>query len=286
MAGIIFTMMLVNPPTAPASEGHEHVQEIRLDLRSLDDAVNAVAFFHREIETHLQKNELSKVHVSAFAARDAATSMTEFAVGLPEEKRSQLKGHITRIGSLAGQLDKYGDAGQAVETAAFAAKLKQEVVALQHLTGISASMAWKPKMASPGAAHAQSKCPHKARHGGRFTMALHDAYHLEGVYASPGDFRIYFYDSESCEIPVSGVSGRVLFQDQQHQLVQDPGGQYLTVRLPGDPVPPVSLTAILDLPRPDGSGQAIEHYSYNFYKLSKAAAPKDSATTADAAAGH
>ncbi|MGI8905992.1 MAG: hypothetical protein ACR2IE_05820 [Candidatus Sumerlaeaceae bacterium] len=245
-------------------------------MASLDEAVNAVAYFQRQVDAHIAGGALTKVHGSAFSARDAASSATQYTDGLPESARSELTSAIQRIGAIAVQLDKYGDAGKTDETTAFARKLQDEVNGLQRITGITVLTDWKPTFLEAAAVpashgHAASKCPHKANHGGRFSMALNDVYHVEGSYPASGEFRMHFYDKDSCPIPAQGFSGRLLLQDGQEQieLVQASDGTHLVGRLATGLAPPVSVTAILRLPDSKTGAVATEHFSYNFYKLSK-----------------
>ncbi len=280
---VIVTLALsfagVNPSRLSASEGHDHdVSSLpQITITSLDEAVNAVAYFHREVEAHIVASELAKVHVSAFAARDSATSITEFTAALSDDKPTQIAAIVQRIGALAIQLDKYGDAGKAPETAVFARKLKDEVDAVQRVTGVTIRLDWKPKFVegtlTGGSAHGASKCPHKANHGGRFSLALNDAYHVEGSYPEAEVFRMHFYDKDSCPISAQGFSGRILFQqgNQQMDLKQAGDGTHLIVRLPSPMALPVSVTAIINLPDPHTGVVSTEHFSYNFYKLSKSA---------------
>lgn len=285
-AALYAFFLLVLPAACRASEGHEHAETVVVKVGNLDEAVNAVAYFQREIDALLEKNELPKIHTAAFAARDAATSAVALATSLPAQAQRELNLRAQKIAELAVQLDKYGDAGKAAETAVFARKLREEVEALRGLTGVAIRADFKPEVVQAAGGGHSSRCPHKARHGGRFTMALNDAYHVEGVYPEPGVFRLYFYDSESCEIPATPFTGRLLFQEGEIPLEPAGDGSYLTAKLPQAPQPPVSMTAIVRLPHP-GTGQtAVEHYSYNFYRLSKPASAAGSGagvTTATAA---
>lgn len=263
-------LIIGNPKPGYGSEGHADEAPIALQLNNMDDAVNAVAFFSREVDSHVAAGELEKVHVSAFAARDAATSAVLFSNALSESARQELPLVLKRIEAVAVQLDNHGDAGRAPETAAFARKLREYVDALQRLAGIAVRNDWKPTFLE-GAPHGASKCPHKANHGGRFTLALNDAYHIEGSYPAAGEFRLHFYDKDSCPISANGFSGKLIFQggEQQVELAQSDDGTYLTGRLPSAIEPPLSVTAIVQLPNPQTGAIATEHFSYNFYKLSK-----------------
>lgn len=117
-------------------------------------------------------------------------------------------------------------------------------------------------------------------------MALNDAYHVEGSYPAPGEFRMHLYDSESCPLPAAGFSGHLLLSGGEHRVDLQPSedGKYLAAHLPSPQQPPVSVTAILSLPHPETKAPRIEHFSYNFYRLSKPSA-STSATTATATVG-
>lgn len=278
---IFWITCLISTSPARASEGHDHAADPQpmVQITNLADAVNAVAYYQRQVQAHVDTNQLEKVHGSAFTARDAALSATQFLENLPEDAKSQIRTSVQRVGAIATQLDKYGDAGQAQETAAFARKLKDEVDNLERLTGAAIRNDWKPIIIGPapgtGHGHAASRCPHKANHGGRFSMALNDAYHVEGSYPAPGEFRMHFYDSESCPISAESFSGRLLLRDaEQHvNLITSADGKHLLGRLPSAEEPPVTVTAIVHLPDPATSATVTEHFSYNFYRYSKPPAP-------------
>lgn len=263
-------LSLYTTPIA-ASEEHDHSNDapLAVQLSNLDDAVNAVAFFQREVDSHITSGALLQVHASAFAARDTATSASDFANALTETNRRELAQTVQRIAAVAVQLDKYGDAGKPQETQMFAIRLRDEVVALQRITGVEIRPDWRPVFLAPPNGHAASKCPHKANHGGRFSLALNDEYHIEGSYPEAGLFRLHFYDKESCPIPSAPFSGRLLFQEAQQsiELSASPDGTHLFGQLPT--TLPVSVTAIVRLPHPQTGVVSTEHFSYNFHKLSK-----------------
>lgn len=119
--------------------------------------------------------------------------------------------------------------------------------------------------------HPEHGCPHKANHGGRFSQALNDAYHVEGSYPEPGRFRLHVYGADSCPLKVDGFQGRVLLPGGKSWVKLRPASDrtFLECSIPDNPAPPVSLTVLLTMPLPDGSGFREEHLSYNFYRLSE-----------------
>lgn len=259
------------PLPSYSSEGHAHDEPpIVFEIKSVDDSVNAVDFFTREVESHVATGSLEKIHKSAFAARDAATSLTQFSATLPEHAQRELPLLQKRIEAVAVQLDVHGDAGRAPETLAFSKKLREYANFLQQLTGVTVRPGWTPVLIPQ--AHHISKCPHKANHGGRFTLALQDEYHVEGSYPAAGEFRLHFYDKESCPLPADAFSGKVILREGEQQIIlaKAADGSHLVAVLPSDIQLPLSVTAVVKLPHPNSGVTSTEHFSYNFYKLSKA----------------
>lgn len=291
---VLFTCIALGTAVgASASEDHDHAHIARpaVQVSSLDDAVNALAHFQREVIGYVKSGELQKIHGAAFDARDAATSVVQFARDLPDTAQRELASHAQRIAALAVQLDKYGDAGKATETAAVAERFAESVAAVEKSAGITGRTDWKPVYleAAPsgghgGHGHSESKCPHKANHGGRFTLALNDAYHVEGSYPAPGEFRLHFYDKDSCPIPAHPFKGFLLLQDARERVELQPAadGSHLVGRLPSPVEPPLSLTAIVQLPHPEHGQVSTEHFSYNLYRLSRPAAPQKDTVTSSA----
>lgn len=143
--GLLLTILLTQPVLA---QDHSASAVKVPTLTTLDEAVNSVVYFQRGVEEHIAKNDLKQLHAYAFAARDSAIKAHDLATTLPAEKRTELNQHVTRIKSIATQIDKYGDANKPVEAKQFAAKLKEETDAIQKLTGVAVKVGWKPVAAA------------------------------------------------------------------------------------------------------------------------------------------
>ena len=126
------------------AEEHESKKVTVPSLSSLQDVVNAVAYYQREVDEHIASKELDELHGYAYAASDSAGKAKDFASSLSEEKRKELDERLAKIKSIAKQLDKYGDAGKVDESKQFSGKLKEESEAVQKLLGFTASKDWKP----------------------------------------------------------------------------------------------------------------------------------------------
>jgi hypothetical protein len=152
MKRLIAALVLTAAPSgAVVAQQHEATAVAAPVLSSLDDAVNAVAYFQREVDAHIASNELDKLHGFAFAAADAAARSKGFAASLSEDKKKELDERVGKIHAIARQIDKYGDAKKPVEAKQYSAKLKDESDALQKLTAITARADWKPKtLSEPG----------------------------------------------------------------------------------------------------------------------------------------
>jgi hypothetical protein len=263
---------------------HGGPAEQAVALGSMDDAVNAVAFFSRRVDSNIKNNELDKIHASAFAAADAASSSSQFATSLTADQKTQLEAQIARVKALAKMLDKYGDAGKALEASNYAAKLREESEAMQKLTGITAKDDWIPRTSEGTAVLPHSD--HSPKHGGVFFMAPGQYYHLEGVYPTPGDFRVYMYDDRTRSIAVKGISGKVTFKDKEYDLVPNTDVSYLMAHLPSDATLPVTLSAKISLPDPKTTTISVEQFDFDFDKLTGEGESHDESTSGMAAPVH
>lgn len=69
-----------------------------------------------ELDRIIEDKKLDEVHKTAFKIRDLVKIMPEKSNDLPEDKQKSLKESVKRVGEIAGLLDKYGDAGDEVNT--------------------------------------------------------------------------------------------------------------------------------------------------------------------------
>ncbi|MDG4551905.1 MAG: hypothetical protein P9F19_01745 [Candidatus Contendobacter sp.] len=90
------------------------------------------------IDQALAAGKLAKVHREAFAARDLLAALPGKVAGLGPAETKALDAAIGRIRQQAGLLDKFGDAGDAVQTRAVLARFKTEIA------GIRQQVAGKP----------------------------------------------------------------------------------------------------------------------------------------------
>lgn len=276
LAGIIMVALAAPLAAETTSDKGEHAAApISLpQLKDMNDVVNSVAFFQRQVEAHVRHDELDKLHGPALTAGDIAAKAEEFAKSLPADKQKELAAHAATIKSIGKQLDKYGDAGKAAESKVYAEKLLKESEAIQNLTGITASEDYVPKTAEGGTF--LPHMDHTPKHGGSFFMAPGNFYHLEGTYPAAGEFRVYIYDDHTKPITVEKVSGKATYKEKAYDLKPSDGNAYFVAELPKD-APPVAISADLNLTDPTSGKTATEHFDFEFDKLTEdkpAEAPK------------
>jgi hypothetical protein len=260
-------MVVLFTPMAMQSHGHEAVttQPVSLQILNSSDAVNAAAFFARQVRSDIKYNELQKVHAAAFAASDAATS----AVAVMDKQSSMssaIQTHASRIAAIAKQLDKYADNNRPVETKAFADMFDREIAALAQATGDQIDLKYVPKAAGGGTY--LPHMDHKPRHGGIFFMSEDQFHHLEGTYPSAGIFRLYLYDDHTRPISSVATSGTLFFANKGYVLKPASNAPYLEAQITGNPQPPVSLELHLKLPSASGSNSSEELFNFDFDSFS------------------
>ena len=121
---------------------------------------------------------------------------------------------------------------------------------------------------APQDAAAMAHSDHSPKHGGVFFMAANNFHHLEGTYAEAGLFRLYLYDDHTQPLSVEGSSAHVRLarepETTRHDLVAEPDGTSLAVRL--DPIPelPVSLVLTLNVKDPKTGLSADHRFDFHF----------------------
>ena len=107
--------------TTPATTG-EIFTAVDAQLADLDKTIAAKA--------------LDKVHATAFAIRDLLLALPEKTGPLPEPEKKALTASLGKIKQQAGLLDKYGDAGDLVQTNAVFGKFKEEIEKIKKIPGL------------------------------------------------------------------------------------------------------------------------------------------------------
>jgi hypothetical protein len=120
---------------------------------------------------------------------------------------------------------------------------------------------------------------HNPQHGGLFFMAPDNWHHIEGVYPSPGVFRVYFYDEFAKPLPpdqVRAVKARLVLKETFDQatrqtreqsvfpLALSRDGQYLEARIDAVPVP-AQMTAKIQFKADGKEGR----FDFAFTEFSK-----------------
>lgn len=131
---------------------------------------------------------------------------------------------------------------------------------------------------------------HHPKHGGEFFMAPDRFHHLEGVMATPKEFRIYLYDDhtqpisavpfkEGAKVGVQkvGADGREIGTPVELSVSVDKSGAYLTSSVPAEFVCPLYFTTLLRFP----GEQDSDLFNFTFDKVSVSAKPDDAETHRD-----
>lgn len=116
---------------------------------------------------------------------------------------------------------------------------------------------------------------HTAKHGGTFFMASDNWHHLEGVLASPSEFRIYLYDNFTQAISANGYEGtaEVVRQDEKANdlgkplvlpLKLQPDGKYLLAEIPSEYTTPLLFTVRIVLTKKERPAL----FNFSFEKVS------------------
>jgi hypothetical protein len=112
----------ITMPRALAAE-HEHEHKPGEKVK-IPDTVEGIFKAIHEHHTHLagvvKNKKLAEVHHHAFAIRDLANALPAKAAA---DKKKQVEGTVKNIATLAGDLDKTGDAGNQAGTEANLKKL-------------------------------------------------------------------------------------------------------------------------------------------------------------------
>ena len=122
--------------SAPAAAG-EHVagegEQISTD-GSASDIMARVGNEETALEQIITNAQLNVVHQKAFAIRDLVVAAAAKAT-LPAAEKPKLDEHVSKIKSLASELDEAGDAGNLGKTKTEFAELQGELKAIRQLLG-------------------------------------------------------------------------------------------------------------------------------------------------------
>jgi len=100
-------------------------------------------------------------------------------------------------------------------------------------------------------------------------MAPGNYYHLEGTYPAVGELRVYMYDDHTKPTSSAKISGKATFKEHAYDLKPVEGTEYLKAELPKDANPPISVSADVNLPDPSSGKTSMEHFDFDFPKLTE-----------------
>jgi hypothetical protein len=103
------------PPAGAHEKGQDNKQPEKMPA-TLDGIWHEVKEHQQELETVIQKKELSSVHEIAFHIRDLVYAMSDKSATLPAASLSKVKMNSKYLGTLAGRLDEAGDANDQTRT--------------------------------------------------------------------------------------------------------------------------------------------------------------------------
>lgn len=116
----------------------------------------------KEVDAELERLQnvamfgpLHRVHNMAFGIRDMVQELPSRLKDLDAEKKEKLETSIKRVGTLAGLLDKYGDAGDAEQTKAVMPRFTKEIEAIHEIAGTTPTKSADENVTIVG----NKKCP-------------------------------------------------------------------------------------------------------------------------------
>lgn len=106
----------------PHAGGHHEAGEATMP-ETPKEIWHAVMEEQESLEQTIAGGKLAEVHKVAFHIRDLVQALPTVSMDLPADKKQRLQDSVTRVAEIAGLLDQYGDAGDAVNTTAQADRL-------------------------------------------------------------------------------------------------------------------------------------------------------------------
>ena len=122
---------------APPRTAEEHVagegEKVSTE-GSATEIISRVGHEETELEQIIANAQLKVVHMKAFAIRDLVVAAADKATITGAEK-AKLDEHVSKIKSLASELDEAGDAGNLSKTKTEFADLRAELQAIRQILG-------------------------------------------------------------------------------------------------------------------------------------------------------
>ena len=113
----------------PGGKAHQTIPATAGEIFTAVDAKLA------DLDKTIAAKALDKVHATAFEIRDLLLALPEKTT-LSEPEKKALDASLGRIKQQAGLLDKYGDAGDLVQTKAVFGKFKEEIEKIKKIPGL------------------------------------------------------------------------------------------------------------------------------------------------------
>lgn len=269
--------------------GHEHKPLEFTMPTSYGAAVKEIKLRLHEIDHLMKTNKLADVHAQAEVIQKVGKQIGQLAIkpdsGVPKEAAKEVNIAGKDLAAKFDAIDKAADAGDAAGTK----KVYDEMVVLTETLAKHAPKVYQCPMKCEGAKtyDKPEKCPvcgmkvqdieshldHEPKHGGWFFMTADQEHHLEGTLSDKSEFRVYFYDEYTKEIPADKFTAEgkawtqksTTWMDGADQakaftMTVEPSKAFLAVKIDPTVKFPIGIKVLIDFK----DGQKPQNFDFDF----------------------